>query len=186
MPALALLEDMRVTPDQLRAHPLGNRGEGAGAALLQEQRQEIHLEENVTQFVLELRVVALRGRVRQLVRLLDRVRDDRALVLLAVPGAFDPQATGDLVEPGKRGGGVAAHAQPPGGVAGGAPWVGGAVPGGAVPGGAVPGGGVPGGAPGRPSCSAPGGSSSASWGGGCGPWGSGVEAPPGVASSGFS
>ncbi|HEX2233546.1 MAG TPA: hypothetical protein VHG69_09295 [Thermoleophilaceae bacterium] len=42
----------------------------------------------------------------ELVRLLDRVRDDRALVLLAVPGALAAQAAGQLVEAGDGGGGV--------------------------------------------------------------------------------
>ena len=58
------------------------------------------LEEDVAQLVDHLRVVALRGRVGQLIGLLDRVRDDRTLVLLAVPRAFDPQPAGDLVKPG--------------------------------------------------------------------------------------
>jgi hypothetical protein len=38
------------------------------------------------------------GGVGQLVGLLDRVRDDAALVLLAVPGAVTAQAPGDRVE----------------------------------------------------------------------------------------
>jgi hypothetical protein len=64
---------------------------------------------------------------RQLVRLLDRVRDDRALVLLAVPRAFRAQAAGERVEALDRGGGLPRVAQRPSGVAEG--WTG-APPGG--------------------------------------------------------
>jgi hypothetical protein len=54
--------------------------------LLQQQREEEGLEEEVAELVLELaRVVAERG-VGDLVGLLDRVRDDRPDRLLAVPG----------------------------------------------------------------------------------------------------
>ena len=73
-------------------------GEVAGAALLQQQREEVDLEQHVAQLVQQLRVVTgVRG-VGQLVRLLDGVRDDAALVLLAVPRALAPQAAGDRVE----------------------------------------------------------------------------------------
>ena len=42
------------------------------------------------------------GRVGQLVGLLDRVRHDRPLVLLAVPRALLAQAPGDRIEPRQR------------------------------------------------------------------------------------
>ena len=77
-----------------------------GAALLEQQRQEVDLEEHVAELVEELRVVARVGGVGELVGLLDRVRDDRALVLLAVPGALAAQAAGQLVEAGDGGGDV--------------------------------------------------------------------------------
>ena len=93
---------MRVAADQLLAAVLGDRGEVARAALLEQQRQEVDLEEDVAELVEQLRVVAAVGRVGELVGLLDRVRDDRALVLLAVPGALAPQAAGDLVEARER------------------------------------------------------------------------------------
>src|SRR6185295_8413857 len=54
----------------------------------------------------QLGVVAAVGRVGQLVGLLERVRDDRALVLLAVPRALDPQAPRQLVEGLDRVGGA--------------------------------------------------------------------------------
>ena len=81
---------------------LGDIRERAGAALLQEEGEEVHLEEHVAELVEELLVVALSGGVGELVGLLDRVRNDRALVLLAVPWAFDPQAPRDLVQPRER------------------------------------------------------------------------------------
>ena len=48
------------------------------------------LEEDVAELVEELGVVAGVGSLGQLVSLLDGVGDDRALVLLAIPGAFGP------------------------------------------------------------------------------------------------
>ncbi len=89
---------MRVAADQLLGQLLGDLVERTLAALLEQQRQEDDLKENVAELVAQLRVVALGGGVGQLVCLLDGVRDDRALVLLAVPGALPPQPAGDLVE----------------------------------------------------------------------------------------
>jgi hypothetical protein len=76
--------------DQLLGDPLGDRAQVAGAALLEQQREEDDLEEDVAELVEQLGVVAAGGGVGELVGLLDGVRDDRALVLLAVPGAFPP------------------------------------------------------------------------------------------------
>ena len=93
---------MRVATDQLLAAVLGHRGEVARAALLQQQREEVDLEEHVAELVEQLRVVATMRRVRQLVRLLERVRHDRALVLLAIPRALAPQPPRQLVEAHQR------------------------------------------------------------------------------------
>ncbi len=90
---------MRVAADQLLAHVVGHLGEVALPALLQQQREEVDLEEHVAELVEQLGVVAGMGGVGELVGLLDRVRHDRALVLLAVPRALAPQAARDLVEP---------------------------------------------------------------------------------------
>ena len=68
---------MRVAADQLLGAVLGDLGQIAGAPLLEQQRQEVDLEEDVAELVEQLRVVApLRG-VGELVGLLERVRDDR-------------------------------------------------------------------------------------------------------------
>ena len=88
--------------DQLRGHVPRDRLEVARAALREEQRQEVRLEEQVAELVEELRVVARERRVRDLVGLLDRVRHDRALGLLAIPGAVTAQALGQLLELDER------------------------------------------------------------------------------------
>jgi hypothetical protein len=106
-----------VAPDQLLAHVLGDLAERPRAAFLEQQREEVDLEEHVAELVEQLGVVA---RVRgggQLIRLLDRVRDDRALVLLAVPRAVLAQAAGERVEAPDRRCGVLGVAQLPSGVA---------------------------------------------------------------------
>ena len=95
---LDLAEDVRVAADQLLGHLLGDLLERPLAALLEQQREEDDLEEDVAELVAKLLVVAELGRLGELIGLLDRVRDDRALVLLAVPGALTPQPAGDLVE----------------------------------------------------------------------------------------
>ena len=87
-------EDVRVPADQLLAHVLGDLGQRAAAALLEQQREEVDLEEDVAELVEQLGVVAGVGRRGELVGLLDGVRDDRALVLLAVPRALDAAGGG--------------------------------------------------------------------------------------------
>jgi len=94
---------VRVPADQLEAAPLRDGGEVALPALLEEERQEVDLEEDVAELVEHLLVVARRGGVGKLVGLLDGVRDDRERVLLAVPGALAAEQPRDLVEPDERG-----------------------------------------------------------------------------------
>ena len=77
---------------------LGHLAEVAGAAFLQQQRQEVHLEQDVAQLVEQLGVVASMGGVRQLVGLLDGVGNDRALVLLTIPRTLTSQAPGEGVQ----------------------------------------------------------------------------------------
>src|SRR4051812_5569131 len=106
---LDVAEDVRVAADQLVDHPIRDRGQAARAALLEQQRQEVDLKENVAELVDQLVVVALDGGVGQLVRLLNRVRHDRALVLLAVPWAFHPQPAGYLIQTGETGSRAVVH-----------------------------------------------------------------------------
>jgi hypothetical protein len=52
---------VRVPADQLLAAVLGDVGQRAGAALLEQQRQEVHLEEHVAELVEQLGVIARVG-----------------------------------------------------------------------------------------------------------------------------
>ena len=96
---------MGVAADQLGAAVLSDRGEIPGPALLEQQREEVHLEEDVPELVEQLGVVSVLGRIGELVGLLNGVQDDRALVLLAVPRALGAEAARDLVESLERRGG---------------------------------------------------------------------------------
>src|SRR5436190_2111449 len=128
---LGVAEHVRVAADELLAAVLGHRGQGAGAALLEQQREEVDLEQHVAELVEELAVVTAVDGVGELVGLLHGVGDDRTLVLLAVPRAVVPQAAGQLVEAADgRGDVVPAH--PPVDV-GGAAVCGAAPPCGAAP-----------------------------------------------------
>ena len=91
---LHLAEHVRVSADQLLGAVLRDLSEVAGAALLEQQREEVDLEEDVTELVEQLGVVTAKRRVGELVGLLDGVRDDRALVLLAIPRALACAAAG--------------------------------------------------------------------------------------------
>ena len=101
-----LAEDVRMAAHQLVVAVVGDLREVAGAALLEQQRQEVHLEEHVAELVQQLGVVARVGRVGELVGLLHGVRHDRPLVLLAIPGALAPQPARQGVETGDGGGDV--------------------------------------------------------------------------------
>src|SRR5439155_1309098 len=68
------------------------------ALLLEREREEVDLEEQVPQLVQELLVVTRECSVRNLVRLLDGVRDDRARGLLAIPRAVAPQPLRQTLE----------------------------------------------------------------------------------------
>ncbi len=93
-----LAEDVRVPAHELLLDPARDRLQRAGAAFLEEQREEVGLEEQVAELVLELRVVQGEGRVSDLVGLLDGVRDDRPCRLLPIPGAVAPEALGQALE----------------------------------------------------------------------------------------
>ena len=70
---LGLAEHVGMPADQLLGDLLGNLFQRTGAALLEQQRQEVDLEEDVAELVLELGVVAAVGGLGELVRLLDGV-----------------------------------------------------------------------------------------------------------------
>ena len=74
--------------------PSRDGGQVARAALLEQQGEEDGLEEQVAELVEELRVVAGQRGVGDLVGLLDRVRDDRGLGLLTIPGAVAAEPLG--------------------------------------------------------------------------------------------
>ena len=99
---LRVAEDVRMARDELRVDRARDGLEVARAALGQQQREEVRLEQQVAELVEQLRVVARQRRVRDLVRLLDGVRHDRALRLLAVPRALATQALGQLLELDQR------------------------------------------------------------------------------------
>ena len=62
----------------------------------------MNLKENVAKLVSELLVIAAVSGIGELVGLFDGVRNDRPLVLLAVPRALAPEAPSDLVEADER------------------------------------------------------------------------------------
>ncbi len=84
---LDVAEDVRVAADELGVHGPRHLLEIALALLLQQQGEEVDLEEEVAELVEQLGRRTGLGCIRDLVRLLDGVRDDRPRRLLAVPGA---------------------------------------------------------------------------------------------------
>jgi len=78
---------MRMADDELVANPPGDRGEVAVSLLLEQQREEVRLKEEVAELVFQLGRITGECGIRDLVRLFDRVWNDRAQRLLAVPGA---------------------------------------------------------------------------------------------------
>ena len=103
---------MRMTRDELVVDAPGHVGQREPALLRRQRGVEVDLEQDVAQLVEHLGVVARMRGVGQLIRLLDRVRNDRALVLLAVPGAVAPQPARYLVERDKGAGGLPVHYLP--------------------------------------------------------------------------
>ena len=96
---LDLAEDVRVAADQLLAAVLGDRRRASRAPRSSSSSERKWTWKSTSPS--SSSSLASSPRVRgggQLVGLLDRVRDDRALVLLAVPRALDAQAAGELVE----------------------------------------------------------------------------------------
>ena len=82
--------------------PRIGRLEVAACVLLEQQRQEDALEEEIADLVEQLRVVVGERGVRDLVRLLDGVRHDRAGRLLAVPRTLASEPLCQLLELDER------------------------------------------------------------------------------------
>ncbi len=76
----------------------GDRLEVVTAALGEEESQEVDLEQEIAELVCELGVVAFDGGVGDLVSLLDGVRHDRPLRLLAVPRAIAAEPLGQFLK----------------------------------------------------------------------------------------
>ena len=76
--------------------------EVALSLFLQEQGEEVDLEEQIAELVEELLVVAGERGICDLVGLLDRMRDDRARRLLAVPRAVAAQPLGQPLQVEER------------------------------------------------------------------------------------
>ena len=95
---LDLTEDVRVARDELGVDTARSRLEAAGAALLEQQREEVRLKQQVADLVEQLCVVTRERGVGDLVGLLDGVRDDRLRGLLAVPWALAAKALGQLLK----------------------------------------------------------------------------------------
>jgi len=77
---------------ELLVDATGHLRQVAGSSLLEQECEEVDLEEEVAELVEQLLVVAGERGVRDLVGLLDGVRDDRRRSLLAIPGAVAAQA----------------------------------------------------------------------------------------------
>lgn len=93
---------MRVPADELLVDAARDGGQVSGPPLFEQEREEDRLEEEVAELVDELGVVGGDGRVRNLVRLLDGVRDDRGRRLRAIPRTVAPQPLGQLLEVDER------------------------------------------------------------------------------------
>src|SRR5262249_4975272 len=95
---VGVAEHVRVPSHELLVHRGRDRLEVAGALLLQQQREEVDLEEEVAQLVEELLLRSGERGVGDLVRRLYRVRDDRLRRLLPVPRTVLPKSSRQLLE----------------------------------------------------------------------------------------
>ena len=83
----AIREHMRMTPDHFFGDGLGHVGEGEQAGLFRDARVIDHLEEEIAEFVLQVRHVRALDRVGDFVGLFDRVGRNGRESLHAVPWA---------------------------------------------------------------------------------------------------
>ncbi len=91
-------EHVRVPANELLVDQARGRREIALVPLLEQECEEVDLEEQVAELVEQLLVVAGERRVGDLVRLLDRVRHDRAGGLLAVPRTVAAETLRQVLE----------------------------------------------------------------------------------------
>ena len=82
---LSIAEDVGMPADELRVNRARRLLEVSMPLLLEEQREEVDLEQQIAELVEQLVRTIRESGVRDLVRLFDRVRHDRADRLLAVP-----------------------------------------------------------------------------------------------------
>jgi hypothetical protein len=80
---------VRVAPDHLSHHRGDHVGKGEMPGFLGDARVEDHLEQEVAEFVAQIRHVAPRDGVGHLVGLLHRIGRDAGEILRHVPGAAD-------------------------------------------------------------------------------------------------
>ena len=99
---LRVPEHVRMPSNELLVRGACDGLEVTLALLLEQQREERHLEQQVAELVGELGRVTADRRVGDLVCLLDGVRDDGDRGLLAIPGAVLPQAPRQLVQVEER------------------------------------------------------------------------------------
>ena len=108
-------EDVGMAPYELRLDLPRGRGQVSLARLLEQERQEEHLEQEIAQLVEQLHGLPCQRGVGHLVGLLDGVGHDRARGLRPVPRALAAQALGQSLEIEKRGSEIvpAAHTTGP-------------------------------------------------------------------------
>jgi hypothetical protein len=89
---------MGMPRNQLVMNRAGHARQVALALLLQQQREEEGLEEEVAELILELAGIAADRRIGDLIRFLDRVRNDRPNRLLAVPRTVTAEPLGQALK----------------------------------------------------------------------------------------
>ena len=95
---LAVTEDVGVAADQFVRDAAGDVVDGEPPLVLRDPGVEVHLEQQVAEFLAQVVVGAVLHRVDHLAGFLDEVGQQRGVRLLPVPRAFDAQPRHHLVE----------------------------------------------------------------------------------------
>src|SRR4029078_821651 len=103
---------MRMAAHDLLVNRPCDRHQVAGAALLDEQREEERLEQEGAKLVDQLGVIGGESGIRDLISLLDRVRHDRLGGLRPVPRAVPAEAFRQLLEVDESAGELVAVGHP--------------------------------------------------------------------------